>query len=250
MSKSRWLDSGGRWRARGFFVTCIAAIAMAVATAPSLAVPAPAQAADGGPASNPTPPPDRHSMEERLAACAFCHGRQGQGDLDRRGGVYPRLAGQPAGYLYEQMSQFVSGARTGIPPVVVMRRLLENLSPEYRQRIAGYYQDATPAYPPPRPAGTAELQAGRKLVDDGLPAQHVPACTTCHGQKLEGRAPAVPALAGQDDRYLTVQFMHWILDQRQDPLHQRIAHALSREQIQSVSAYLSSLRPRPPDAPK
>lgn len=250
MYKQLRLHSGGWWHARGAIAVRIAAIAIGVAAAPSLATAASPQAPASAKASSTAPAPDRQGMEERLAACAYCHGKQGQGDLDRRGGVYPRLAGQPAGYLYEQMSQFVSGARTGIPPVVVMRRLLENLSPEYMQRIAEFYQDATPAWAPPLPDGAATLQEGRALVERGLPAQHIPACTTCHGTNLEGRAPATPALAGQNDRYLTVQFMHWMLDQRQDPLHQRAAHALSQPQIQAIAAYLSSLRPAPPVASK
>lgn len=256
MYKFRWLDSGGRWRARGFSAVWIASVAIVTAVALAFATTAFAQApgttqASGTAQTTDTPQaPDRKGMETRLAACAYCHGKQGQGDFDRRGGVYPRLAGQPAEYLYEQMSQFVSGERTGIPPVVVMRRLLENLSPDYMHRIAEFYQDSTPAYPPLLRESAARLAQGRELVEHGLPAKHVPACTTCHGPNLEGRAPAIPALAGQNDRYLTVQFMHWILDQRRNPLHQRIAHALSEQQRQAVSAYLSSLRPSSADALK
>ncbi|MGH8116293.1 MAG: c-type cytochrome [Rhodanobacteraceae bacterium] len=250
MYKSRWLDSGGQRRVRGFSAARIASMAIVTAAVLSFATTAFAQAPDSVHTPDAAQVPDRKGMETRLAACAFCHGKQGQGDLDRRGGVYPRLAGQPAGYLYEQMSQFVSGARTGIPPVVVMRRLLENLTPDYMQRIAEFYQNSTPAYPPPVPASAAKLQEGRELVERGVPAQHIPACTTCHGPNLEGQAPEIPALAGQNDRYLTVQFMHWILDQRRNPLHQRIAHTLSEQQVQAVSAYLSSLRPQSADALK
>lgn len=243
MRKSRSPCSVRPLRARGFPAARGVLRALVAGLALSLAVVAFAQA----PAATPTsvPVPDRKAMQARLAACAFCHGPQGQGDLDRRGGVYPRLAGQPAGYLYAQMAQFVSGERTGIPPVVLMRRLLERLSPDYLRRIAEFYQNSAPAYPPPLAASTAELEQGRALVEHGLPAQHVPACTTCHGENLDGRAPATPALAGQNDRYLTVQFMHWTLGQRHDALHARIAHALSQPQLQAVSAYLSSLRPQP-----
>lgn len=217
-------------------------MALVVAGVLSFAAAAVAQAPDTARA------PDRRGMEARLAACALCHGNQGQGDLDRRGGVYPRLAGQPAGYLYEQMSGFVSGKRTGIPPVVLMRGLLKDLTPDYLKRIAKFYQDSMPAYPPPLPFSAAELQQGRELVDSGLPAEHVPACAACHGAALEGSAPATPALAGQNYRYLTVQFMHWTLGQRHNPLHQRMAQALSQQQVQAISAYLSSLRPQPTGA--
>lgn len=170
--------------------------------------------------------------------------------MDRRGGVYPRLAGQPEGYLYQQMNQFISDQRTGIPPVAVMRGLLKDLSPDYLHRIAAFYAGATPAYPPPLKSTPAQLQQGRTLIEQGLPAKQVPSCTSCHGDNLEGRTPATPALAGQNERYLTVQMMHWLMGQRSGTLHHHIAQALTEQQVQAVSAYLSSLRPQPAGAAK
>lgn len=191
----------------------------------------------------PGQPPDQHGMQTRLAACAFCHGKLGDGGLGHNGDVYPRLAGQPAGYLYREMQRFVGGERAGIPPVVVMRQLLESLSPAYMARIARFYQDAAPAYPTLAPAARTVLEQGRELVEQGVPKQQVPPCAECHGAALQGRLPDTPALAGQYDRYLTVQLAHWAQGQRHDPLHQRLARALTSQQVQAIAAYLSSLRP-------
>ncbi len=43
------------------------------------------------------------SIEARVQGCVTCHGRSGQGS---RNGVYPRIAGKPAGYLYNQLAAF------------------------------------------------------------------------------------------------------------------------------------------------
>lgn len=239
-----WLVVVVARRIHGGALACVAlSIALLAGGNPAAFAQVPAGAASVAAA------PDRQGMEDRLAACAFCHGKQGEGDLGRRGGVYPRLAGQPAGYLYQQMEQFVGDERTGIPPVALMRDLLKDLSPDYLQKIATFYQEATPAFPPPGKYDPAQLQRGRTLVEQGLPAKQVPACTSCHGADLRGHAPLAAALAGQNERYLTVQFMHWLQGQRSGQLHQRIARALSQQQIQAVSAYLSSLRPQPAPEP-
>lgn len=237
MFKLTWPGSGVDGCVRGVAALCAALVPALAVAALACSSAALAQTSVAAPA------PDRQGMQDRLAACAFCHGKQGEGDLDRRGGVYPRLAGQPAGYLYQQMRQFVADQRTGIPPVVLMRNLLRDLSPDYTHKIAQFYQDETPAYPPLRQYDPAQLQLGRTLVEQGLPAKQVPACTSCHGARLEGRAPATAALAGQNERYLTVQLMHWLQGQRHGELHQHIARALTQQQIEAVSAYLSSLRP-------
>ena len=44
------------------------------------------------------------TLEQRVLACAICHGKQGEGILKNE--YYPRLAGKPAGYLYNQLVNF------------------------------------------------------------------------------------------------------------------------------------------------
>jgi cytochrome c553 len=43
------------------------------------------------------------SMEARMQACVTCHGQQGQGTSDE---YFPRIAGKPAAYLYNQLLAF------------------------------------------------------------------------------------------------------------------------------------------------
>ena len=48
------------------------------------------------------------SIEARVQGCATCHGQSGQGTNN---GYYPRIAGKPAGYLYNQLVAFRDGTR-------------------------------------------------------------------------------------------------------------------------------------------
>ncbi|MFZ8406771.1 c-type cytochrome, partial [Staphylococcus aureus] len=48
------------------------------------------------------------SLAQRALACTGCHGKQGRAAPD---GYYPRLAGKPAGYLYNQLLNFRDGRR-------------------------------------------------------------------------------------------------------------------------------------------
>ena len=52
--------------------------------------------------------PFEDSMAQRTLACTGCHGPQGRSGPD---GYYPRLAGKPAGYLYNQLVNLQHGRR-------------------------------------------------------------------------------------------------------------------------------------------
>src|ERR1700712_1628403 len=52
--------------------------------------------------------PFEDTSAQRTLACTACHGPQGRAAPD---GYYPRLAGKPAGYLYNQLLNFRDGRR-------------------------------------------------------------------------------------------------------------------------------------------
>src|SRR4029450_6090902 len=72
------------------------------------------------------------TMEQRMLACAGCHGKQGEGS--RQNEDYPRIAGKPAEYLYRQLVNFRNGRRT-YPQMVYFSR---HLSDEYLLEVATY----------------------------------------------------------------------------------------------------------------
>ena len=85
------------------------------------------------PAAAPAAPVTFHdSMEQRTLACSACHGREGRAGPD---GYYPRIAGKPAGYLYNQLLNFREGRRH----YGLMAGLLDTLSDDYLWVIAQHF---------------------------------------------------------------------------------------------------------------
>ncbi len=48
------------------------------------------------------------AMAQRVAACTACHGPEGRATSD---GFFPRIAGKPAEYLYNQLINYKNGHR-------------------------------------------------------------------------------------------------------------------------------------------
>ncbi|MCI1003745.1 c-type cytochrome [Herbaspirillum sp. C7C8] len=183
-------------------------------------------------------------MAERMAACIACHGKQGRATAD---GYYPRIAGKPEGYLLNQLQSFRDGRRR----YPMMNYLLGNLSDDYLRQIAAFFADQHPPYPPPVPAdaGTAVLDRGRLLVSQGKPTQGIAACASCHGVGLGGVQPGIPGLLGLPHDYINAQLGAWRNGERTASAPDcmgKIARALSPEDINAVSSWLSS-QPVPAD---
>lgn len=205
------------------------------------ASPATAQPASAAPPSASTVP---NTIEQRLLACAGCHGAKGEGQ--RRNEYYPRLAGKPAGYLYNQLVNFRDKRRE----YAVMNYMLGYLSNNYLYEIADYYAKLDPPYPPPQTrAPAAELALGQRLVTEGDPARNLPACTTCHGQALTGTEPTIPALVGLYPPYITAQMGAWKNSKRHamapDCMHE-VATRLTPTDIGAITAWLVA-QPVPAD---
>jgi len=186
----------------------------------------------------PAAPPLPDTMAQRVLACTACHGKEGRAASD---GFYPRIAGKPAGYLYNQLLAFRDGRRQ----YTLMTALIDPLSESYLREIAEHFAAIELPYAAPQPASaTAELLArGRMLVFDGDPARQVPACVACHGNRLTGVLPAVPGLVGLPRDYLNAQLGSWRTGQRQalqpDCMAQ-IAKALAPQDIAAVSHWLAA----------
>ena len=97
------------------------------------------------------------TIEARVLACTSCHGPGGRGGSNAS---FPRLAGKPAGYLYNQLAAFRADRRH-YPP---MNYLLEFLPDAYLHAMADYFASQHPALPPP---GTPIVS--KDLLDLGKP---------------------------------------------------------------------------------
>ncbi len=178
------------------------------------------------------------TMAQRTQACVVCHGKEGRATSD---GYFPRIAGKPAGYLYNQLLNIRDGRRNNR----AMAHLIENLSDAYLQEIAVYFSALDLPYAPPQTAGASptDLARGEALVKQGDAARGLPACVKCHGAAMTGVVPAIPGLLGLPRDYLLGQIGSWQTGQRhaQAPdCMAQIARRLSPQDVGAVAAWLSS----------
>jgi cytochrome c553 len=184
------------------------------------------------------------TMAARVQACTPCHGDQGEGTSNE---YFPRLAGKPAGYLYNQLSAFRAGRRH-YPP---MNYLLEFLPDAYLHAMADYFAAKRPPLPErATPIVSKDLLArGQSLVTDGDPGRGVPACAGCHNPHFTGMEPAIPGLIGLQASYISAQLGAWRYGTRTaaaPDCMQIVAGLLTEADVTAVAAWLSSL-PAPPD---
>src|SRR5690349_12135652 len=184
------------------------------------------------------PPTFEDSMAQRVLACTGCHGPEGRAAPD---GYYPRIAGKPEGYLFNQLLNFRDGRRH----YALMTNLLSPLEDGYLREIAAHFSSLSLPYPPPGPSplGAADSAAAARLVSEGDAARGLPACATCHGAGLTGTAPFVPGLVGLSRDYLNAQLGAWRNGKRvaQEPdCMAAIARKLAPEEIGRVSAWLAA----------
>jgi cytochrome c553 len=173
-----------------------------------------------------------------VTPCFMCHGLDGVGDS---AGAFPRLTGQAAFYLYQQLVDYAAEAR----PNDVMTPIAHEMTEPQMANVAFYYSVVEAPYAR-RPAVEPGLLArGRKIAEDGLPEADLQACNFCHGKDGAGDPPLFPYLAGQYAPYTELQMQLFKRGVRtNDPLGvmRDIAADLSDEDIRAVALYFEWLR--------
>jgi cytochrome c553 len=179
------------------------------------------------------------TMEARVAACIGCHGERGRGVENV---YFPRLAGKPAGYLYNQLVAFRDGRRKYVP----MNYLLAYLPDAYLQKMAQHFaaQNPPPLVQPAVQRSQQLLRDGQRIATQGVPAKKIPPCMACHGQELNGREPGIPGLLGLRADYVSAQLGAWRYGVRTalaPDCMQFVASSLTEAEVGAVSAWLASL---------
>jgi cytochrome c553 len=188
------------------------------------------------------------SMEARVQGCVTCHGQSGQGTND---GYFPRIAGKPAGYLYNQLVAFRDGSRK-YPP---MNYLVAYLPDAYLREIAEHFAQQRPAFGPHKEANAdpALLARGRQLASAGDPRKGIPACMACHGEGLTGMNPGIPGLVGLRSAYIAAQLTRWRVGDRhaaEPDCMKRIAGRLSEADVAAVATWLAQQDPPKDPSPE
>jgi cytochrome c553 len=182
--------------------------------------------------------PPLDSIEQRAKPCTVCHGEQGRATPE---GYFPRIAGKPAGYLFNQLTGFRDGRRF-FPEMVF---LVERQRDDYLRALANYFAGISLPYPSPVQLQTSQsaLQRGEDLVLKGDPQRSIPPCQSCHGEQLMGVLPATPALLGLSPDYLIAQLGAWQHGTRhalQPDCMASIVRDLSSQDIHAVTAWLAA----------
>ena len=166
--------------------------------------------------------------------CSACHGPQGHSISP----VFPNLAGQQSAYIILQLDAFRSHERGDPNARAYMWGMASQLSDASIKGLADYYAAQKPAV---GEIGDKPLMAeGQKIYSQGIAAQGVPACASCHGKDAEG-AGAFPRLAGQHADYLVAQLQGFQSGTRANaPIMANIVHSMSPEQIKAAATYAAS----------
>jgi len=177
------------------------------------------------------------SIEARVQGCVTCHGQSGQGTNN---GYFPRIAGKPAGYLYNQLVAFRDGTRRYAP----MNYLVAYLPDSYLREMAEHFAKQRPPFGANDTVAVdaATTARGQALVAAGDPGKGIPACVACHGTGLTGMEPGIPGLVGLRSTYIVGQLTRWRVGERhavEPDCMKRVAARLSDSDITAVAAWLS-----------
>lgn len=196
------------------------------------------------------PKGDAAAGEAKAAACAACHGADGNSMAP----TFPRLAGQGARYTYKQLQDFKAGLRVN----ATMQGMAFGLTEQDMADIAAFYAKQT--------SGTGMAKAdlvkqGEKLYRGGNPEKGLAACSGCHSPAGKGNAPAgFPRLGGQHADYVKAQLQAFRAAGRSDTVAdpalkrandaakpgelgpmQMVAAKLSDAEIEALSSFISGL---------
>jgi cytochrome c553 len=179
-----------------------------------------AGAAAGAPAQ------DVNAGRTKAAACAACHGADGN-SADAQ---FPILAGQTARYLYLQLRDFKEGRRQS----EVMQPLAQNLSREDMLDLGAYFAAQRPR-PTSFKVDPAKAERGSRKSAETL-------CTMCHLGGFKGQNE-IPRVAGQHHDYVVKQLQDFKNGRRTNDAGNMVSvsRTLSEQDMDDLAHYLAGL---------
>ncbi len=182
--------------------------------------------------------------------CAGCHGDTGQGG---KRGEYPRIAGQRAAYLEEQLRSFRARRRLNIPmlPYTEERELPDDDIKAISAYLASVrLSNKMPVFKGDEDAYTRLLAMENVMlisraegnIDNGK-VHYQEHCANCHAKDGMGRSD-FPMLVGQYTNYLKRQIDAYRKKERPHDEDQPggILDRFSEQDIQDMLAYLTSIQ--------
>lgn len=185
--------------------------------------------------ANPLVKGDPEAGAALAGTCIACHGEQGNSPQAQ----WPNIAGQHAGYIFQQLRDYQSGDRTDPQ----MAPMVAGLSEQDMLDLAAYYSQQ-----PHTVVGANDetlVERGRTIYMGGIPDKGVAACIACHGPAGEGNPAAdYPVVGGQWSGYLADQLRRYRDGDRANDPHRMmrsLAEEMSDEEIEAVAEYMAGL---------
>ena len=201
-------------------------------------------------AAKAAPKANAENGREINGTCAACHGEFGQGGGK---GEYPRIAGQHARYLEEQLRAVRARKRINIPmyPYTQERELPDEDIRDIAAYLAGIVLPTTaPDFKPDDDALTRLLAMEKVMIIPRVEGDiangqrlYADTCVTCHGKAGKGRGQ-FPMIVGQYTNYLMKQMDAYrrMLRAHDNDEPGGSLDALTDTELRDILAYLTTLQ--------
>ena len=179
------------------------------------------------------PPVDRATAESTATSvCQNCHGPRG----NSASATFPRLNGQQADYIENQLKNFRSHSRTDPHARAYMWGMASQLDDALIAGLAKYYTSQTPTLPQ---SGGELASLGKKIYLQGVASESIPPCQACHGEHGEGNGQ-FPRLAGQHADYLKKQLEQFRSTLRESDVMHANTKDMRDSEIEALVSYLAN----------
>lgn len=172
--------------------------------------------------------------QKKAATCAACHGADGNSVNP----LWPKLAGQHAPYIVEQLKAFKDGER--VDPL--MSPQAQKLSEQDMEDLAAYFSQQTTQIDS---TDVAAYELGAQIYRGGNLETGVPACMACHGPAGQGNpAAGFPKLAGQQPDYVAAELRAYRSGKRDTGelrMMQTVTERMTDKEITAVAQYIAGL---------
>lgn len=169
--------------------------------------------------------------------CEACHGVDGNSLV----GMWPKIAGLDAQYIYKQLKDFQLGTE-GPRYDPTMFPLIQNLTDQELANLAAYYASQQMSI---GEAAPDKIELGQKIYRGGIVTSGVPACAACHGARGDGNYLAgFPRLGGQNSEYVVAQLKKFRDGQRSNDVNSMmhgVASKMSDIEIEAIASYVAGL---------
>jgi cytochrome c553 len=165
--------------------------------------------------------------------CTACHGEDARTPFQEG---FPKLGGQNADYVFQQLKDFKAGLRTNAQ-AETMKSTVDDIAEPDLRALADYLGSLGPFVP-----ATAQIPADHP----GKPLFMTKTCVACHGK--DGKKPLLksyPALAGQDKAYLVRQMLDIGAATRSNggtAAMQPVMHLVSNPEIDAIADFLANVK--------